>query len=293
MKQQNNIHYSSDIDTVEISLTREKIDEISKQLALFHNSELRKMFNLYESYKDIEIDVFFLNIMRHELEADLRMNKYLVENKFNIKYMDVLGYYDLYEYMKKHKTITLKTFPFRVAPIRSFNLELIERHTKSLYQILKRCFIQSLTYDEFIEDYCTAVDSDLKTIHTTNDYACIRFAADICLSSFEFWSLYFFSKKSSNTKKKESLKEKWNKLKENAKELVKKVQPYAEADLEGAAWGALVGAGYGAATGAAAGAVAGGVGAVPGAISGATAGAVDGAFQGAIAGSLAYGYNHR
>lgn len=277
MKKDNN-KCNSESNKIETFLSRKKIDEISKEIASMHNYELERMIQLYGKTKSVGVDVFVLNIMRHEIEVAIRSNKYFVENEFDLRYMDVWNYFNLYKYLQTHKNINIKNYPYVISPEKSFDLDLIEKHTNSFYQILRRWFMQSTTYDEFVESFMEEVRKMLKMVRPTNDYMCIRFAADVCFASFEFWVVYFYDQEYSNVKKKESLKEKWEKIKEKAKELAEKIEPYAKADLKGAAIGAVSGAIGGAISGA----VAGGIGAGPGAAAGAAGCAVAGAIESSV-----------
>lgn len=96
--------------------------------------------------------------------------------------------------------------PYIVCPNQSFDVDLIKKGCDALYGLLRDSSIKSGDYDSFVENYSKKTKSLLSKISTINEYMCVRLAAEICLSSFEYWSVYFLETSNVPQKKKESLK---------------------------------------------------------------------------------------
>ena len=269
-------------------IDRETMDAIYDEVAYFHGYEIAEC-TLNKELLQLDEKTYLSYILQktrsdvESLELPL-LNQHLGEN-----YISLNEALSLYNYNPTESTI-LSNYDFNQVVKNNFNLDVITAGTNQLMDILIDALEKSETEEEFYALYRNRINELTNEISNPNDFFCAYISAAVCMNSFMTWSWYFYND-CSTKKDRPSV---WQRIKDKAQEITKKLEPYVEADLEGAAWGALVGSGCGAIRGAVAGSAAGGVGAIPGAVAGAVSGAVNGSFEGAIGGSLIHHHkNHK
>lgn len=238
--------------------TYEEIDQISQEITTFHNDVINHF--LSEMYKpnDVLDEAYILNLKKMILEQ---------ANNYEFKYLNK-------EYFNDN-LIKDNDFLFICGNDNGFNFSELDKYNeKGLYDVKmieslsNECALklQSLLYDsetteEFEMQYNTYVSEVLSKVTDKNNYMCIRFYADMYMSSFITWSNYLYGGNEKGAKGSRLVGMAWkylkNNLKEHGKEIWNQVGDVVAADAGGAVLGAMggvyvggIGAGPGAAIGA-------------------------------------------
>lgn len=263
----NDLAYCSNLD-LETSFNKNTIDSIAIECAEFHGFVLNALLcdsTIWDKHSDELLNEILCVIKNNFQKLELpHSSLFLADCKIdyiefsNVIDMDSIGNNEFF----------IQNFDNQ--KYSSFNLQEITLLCRTIWPLLEESLITSNSMEEVEEKYKKRIVSLTDTITDVNTYFCISMAAAVCFNSFETWSILFCGE----------INEKsafWDKVKKTAG----KIQMYAEADLEGAAYGAIAGATELA--------IVGGItGGLPGAAAGAAAGAVGGSFGGAIASSAKF-----
>lgn len=227
--------------------TYEEIDQISQEIASFHNDVINHF--LSEMYKpnDVFDEAYALKVKEMIIEQ---------ANNYEFKYLNKEYFKDDFMNDKDFLYICMGNDD-------GFNFSKLDKYNeKGLYDIKmieslsNECTLklQSLLYDsetpeEFEMQYNAYVAEVLSKVSDKNNYMCIRFFSDMYMSSFITWSTYLYG-----GNEKGAFGAAWKYLKANSATLDKvwnEVKDVVYVDAGGAVGGALVGGLAGAAKGAA------------------------------------------
>lgn len=236
--------------------TYEEIDLMSQEIASFHNDAIN--YFLSEMYKpnDVLDKAYMLNLKKEMLEQ---------ANNYEFKYLNK-------EYIKDDLINDEDFLYICMGNENGFNFSKLDKYNeqglydiKMIESLSNECVLklQSLLYDsetpeEFEMQYNTYVSEVLSKVTDKNNYMCIRFYADMYMSSFITWSNYLYGGNEEVTKGSRLLGSAWTYLKkglkEHGKEIWNEVGDVVAIDAGGAVTGAMAGSAIG------------GVGAGPGAV---------------------------
>lgn len=255
-------------------LEKETVDLIAEELADFHGREINSFLS-NPDLKSLSYDAslaYVFSRIQNDLQNDsLPESRHYLNDSSAMDFNDIKSLCDYIVFEKG----SLSEFPFDEVVRNNFDLDLIDNKISQLSQILFTAVAKSKTYDEAVDDYNTTVANLLSELGM-NEYVPSKFAAAVCLNSFETWCNHYCG-----TNKPQEERGWWENFKGSLEDSWNTLKPYVDADLDGAAYGAIFGAIKGAAIG-----VVTGVGVIPIASSA----AVRGAYEGAVVGSWQY-YN--
>lgn len=254
-------------------LEKETVDLIAEELADFHGREINSFLS-NPDLKSLSYDAslaYVFSRIQNDLQNDsLPESRHYLNDSSAMDFNDIKSLCDYIVFEKG----SLSEFPFDEVVRNNFDLDLIDDKISQLSQILFTAVAKSKTYDEAVDDYNTTVANLLSDLGM-NEYVPSKFAAAVCLNSFETWCNHYCG-----TNKPQEERSWWENFKGSLEDSWNTLKPYVDADLDGAAYSAL----YSAFKGAIYAVPAGGLGIVYGAM----AGAVSGAFDGAITSSWEY-----
>lgn len=264
----------------EVRLHREDVDTLAKEVAMFHDTWLRRYLNEFRE-RPVEDPHGYIRTEFFDMwTEDIQNTESYGRDLYGGWIFDTAGYMMICEAIGENGEQDIMNIRYNQDPYMFVDIEFVRNETAQLVEMIEPLIAESRSFEDFQRNFEAEANRLKGECSNINEYLCISFAAAVCANSFEIWTEEFFE----GTIRAKDVRQLWGKVKKCAKEVAQAVKPYVVADMNGA----VVGAVDGAIGGAVAGSMAGGVGAGPGA----AAGAVAGAAGGAASGSVGYALNH-
>lgn len=267
-------------EMVSVNLSKYDIDSISKEVAYFHDTYLRKYLSDKKNNVISDIDDYVEKDLFNAIVDGITTYPTYASSKISEWIIDTAGYLMVYDMVGKRAEFDIRMLPYTSDPYSFVNLDGVRNKLSEINNRIPQLMRESSTYDIFKEKYELCVQNLLVDINDINEYACIRFGAAVYLNSFEIWIEEIYGPTVSSKSVDGWISGLWDSVVSTAEEVYTVVRPYVVADGNGAVSGAIAGALEGAILGS----LAAGVGAGPGAASGFVGGGVGGA----VAGSIGY-----
>lgn len=242
-------------------MTRNEMRDISKEIADFHDLEIR-LFYYYRDLSNVSIttqsDVSNLAETIYKDIADYSFST--IDSEWFPHEMNSLFVNGAYRIGVEHELSFEKLISVEEATKANISISKLQTTAYNVDKNLEEAFNNSEDIDAFTSMYYHNCDSILKTIDGDMNYFISQIYVDMLYSTFCTWTEIYYS--NSGTKGLPSLRDAYNKAKQIVKKVWDEMPVEVKADVVGAAAGAAVGAAAGAAglaAGVTAGAVVGGV----------------------------------
>ncbi len=259
-EKENEIHTGGNL-TKSSPMTRSEMREVSKEIADFHDLEIR-LFYYYRDLSNISIttksDVSKLAEMIYADIANYRFNN--INSAWFPHEMSPLFVNGAYKIGVEHELSFENLISAEDAMKAGISISKLQNISFEVDKILEDAFNYSEDIDAFTSMYFHNSDSILNVISGDMDYFISQIYVDMLYSTFCTWTEIYYS--NDGTKGLPSLRDAYRKAKQVVKKVWDEMPVEVKADVAGAAAGAAVGAAAGAAglaAGVAAGAAVGGV----------------------------------
>ncbi len=240
--------------SAQIEHSYEQINLLSEEVSEFHNNVIN--YFLRELYKptDVMNEEYLLNLRQMILDQAGNYDfKYMNKNDFNDELIEDDEFLLCCFNAMQYDTLNLSSLSHYNEDC-LFDFSLIEKKSNRCALELESLFYDSESPEEFESKYNAYIEEALGQVTDKYNYMCIRFYADMYMSSFITWSNYLFGESNQAKKPNGWLNKTWDKAKAKAKKFWKDVKPIVAADAGGAVTGAMIGS-VGGLPGAGAGAV--------------------------------------
>ncbi len=214
----------------------DEINQLSKEIADFHDVCIRALLNNYGTNHTIDMmnQDFYNEILAF---CTAQLSAYPSLNLYEPVFMDYDIFMDASNMNLRSALDFILSLEYECPPAPNcINTMGIEQRCNHIVGNTQSLIINANTYEEFLESYNQMVAGVIFPEEDIYNYICVRFFADIFMSSCITWASLGYETMSYDAKSRKTWS--WANVKANAARAWNDIKPIASADAEGAVEGA-------------------------------------------------------